>query len=110
MPSKEAVQAKWGTQCMLMGTYCTGDGRETIDHWVPTSKGGPNVVENLRPSCLNCNQEKGNMTPSQWEVWTGHSFGESVLPLPRPRQGSNPYEFATLSDLQENLRKLRGEK
>lgn len=51
------------------------------------------------------------MTPEQWSVWTGLKFDTDVLPenkvrLPKP---SEKYEFATLSDLQASLKKLRGE-
>lgn len=98
------MQDKWGTACLLRGTYCTGDGTQTVDHWVPLSKGGTDAIWNLRPACHQCNQEKSNMTPRQWEVWTGHKFGAARLPLPKP---TGKYEFATLADLRKNLDNLR---
>jgi 5-methylcytosine-specific restriction endonuclease McrA len=32
----------------------------TLDHLIPTSKGGSNNMENLRLSCRHCNQSRGN--------------------------------------------------
>lgn len=32
----------------------------TIDHFIPQSKGGKNNIENLYPSCGDCNTKKGN--------------------------------------------------
>jgi 5-methylcytosine-specific restriction endonuclease McrA len=32
---------------------------EGVDHVVPKARGGRNVVENLQPACLPCNQSKG---------------------------------------------------
>lgn len=99
----------WGTQCFLQGTYCTGNGRETLDHWVPKSKGGRDTVWNLRPSCSECNAEKGNMSPEQWARQTLQTFTEGLppavrTPLPKP---SGKYEFATLSELNRHLEALR---
>ena len=31
------------------------------EHLIPRVKGGPNSRRNLRPCCVDCNQEKGNM-------------------------------------------------
>lgn len=50
----------------------------TIDHHVPTSKGGLNNPANLRLSCEACNNLKGSMMPGEWELcpgrrkWRGH--------------------------------------
>lgn len=32
----------------------------TLDHLIPTSKGGSNNLENLRLTCRPCNQTRGN--------------------------------------------------
>ncbi len=32
----------------------------TIDHLIPLSKGGSNLLENLRLACVSCNRSRGN--------------------------------------------------
>lgn len=32
----------------------------TVDHIIPKSKGGLDVIENMTLSCLKCNKEKGD--------------------------------------------------
>ncbi len=32
----------------------------TVDHIIPKSKGGKRNIENLRPLCRQCNNERGN--------------------------------------------------
>jgi 5-methylcytosine-specific restriction endonuclease McrA len=104
---KERVYKRWGVVCYLQGRRCTGNGRETVDHWIPVSRGGSDVVFNLRPSCRKCNNDKGNMTPAQWAEVTGREFPTEVkLALPKP---SGKYEFATMADLQASLKRLRGD-
>lgn len=39
----------------------------TIDHKVPTAKGGTNDRKNLCLSCHDCNTRKGDMMPEEWE-------------------------------------------
>lgn len=49
--------------------YCgRGLDRETatVDHEVPTSKGGSDAPENLRLCCQSCNCCKGNRSLDQW--------------------------------------------
>ena len=36
----------------------------TIDHLIPTSKGGKNNWENVACACISCNAEKGNTLPT----------------------------------------------
>lgn len=43
----------WGNKCWICG------GRyDTEDHVKPISKGGPNILANLRPICTSCNSRK----------------------------------------------------
>lgn len=50
--------------------YC-GEKPERLDpdHVVPLSKGGPNIIGNLLPTCAQCNAEKNARTPAEWETW-----------------------------------------
>ena len=40
-------------------------------HLLAESKGGPTVLENLRPICSRCNQSMGTMHMDQWEQFGG---------------------------------------
>lgn len=44
--------------------YCGGPGT-TIDHVVPTSRGGRNSWTNTVAACNACNQDKGDRTPAE---------------------------------------------
>lgn len=52
--------------------YCGhlfGDGNRfacTLDHVIPTSKGGSHFATNLRLCCKRCNSFKNNLMPEQW--------------------------------------------
>lgn len=46
--------------------YCgTSKKRLTIDHVIPTSKGGKTNFENCVTACIECNNKKKNRTPSE---------------------------------------------
>jgi hypothetical protein len=38
----------------------------TVDHATPRSRGGKNWDDNLLPACQGCNNEKGNLTISEY--------------------------------------------
>jgi 5-methylcytosine-specific restriction endonuclease McrA len=55
--------------------------RATLDHLIPTSKGGKDMMENLVTACHACNNEKGDMMPDVFEWYLhmkalGHSRRE----------------------------------
>jgi 5-methylcytosine-specific restriction endonuclease McrA len=52
---------KYGSKCV----YCGGK-FEHIDHYVPLSKGGEHTLDNVRPSCANCNLKKNNKMPEDF--------------------------------------------
>lgn len=39
----------------------------TIDHIIPHSKGGPNIIENLTISCMDCNSNRGSVSFDDWK-------------------------------------------
>ena len=60
--------------------YC-GKPAESIDHRVPTSRGGPHVESNLVGACMQCNRSKRAHTPEEW-VDTKFRRPKRELPLP----------------------------
>lgn len=57
----EDVINKYGNHCF----YCFGSFEE-LDHYVPLSKNGPHILDNVRPSCKKCNLSKSNKLPEIW--------------------------------------------
>ena len=55
--SRRALFARDGWRCVYCGTT---NGRLTLDHVVPRSRGGDSVWENVVTSCAPCNLRKGN--------------------------------------------------
>ncbi len=51
----------------------------TLDHVIPSSRGGTNEWDNLVASCKKCNQRKGNRTPQE-----SHMFPINKPYKPRP--------------------------
>lgn len=60
-----ALRIKWqkeGRVCQ----YCQGS-FDTIDHVIPLTRGGDNMLTNLVPSCRSCNSSKGMKLLSEWK-------------------------------------------
>jgi 5-methylcytosine-specific restriction endonuclease McrA len=60
--SRRALFARDGWRCVYCGT---ANGRLTLDHVVPRSRGGDSVWENVVTSCAPCNLRKGNRLPHE---------------------------------------------
>jgi 5-methylcytosine-specific restriction endonuclease McrA len=58
--SRPGVLNRDGRRC----GYCHGRA-STVDHVLPTSRGGRNTWQNTVASCDPCNQHKGNRTPQE---------------------------------------------
>ncbi len=41
----------------------------TMDHIVPISRGGKTTKNNVVPCCKNCNNQKKQMLPMEWEAY-----------------------------------------
>lgn len=60
--SKKNVFRRDGGKCQ----YCGNSNKLlTIDHIMPKSRGGEDSWENLTTACFDCNNKKGNKTPSE---------------------------------------------
>jgi len=55
--TKTNVFKRDGNQCV----YCGSNRQLTIDHVIPTSKGGENDWNNVVTACARCNSEKGDL-------------------------------------------------
>src|SRR3954470_889368 len=71
--SRRALFARDGWKCVYCGN---ANGRLTLDHVVPRSRGGESVWENVVTSCATCNHKKGNRSLEE--------SGLHLRTLPRP--------------------------
>ena len=55
-PNRKAIMKRDDHRCQ----YCGAIKNLTIDHVIPTSKGGKNTWENMVTACLDCNGKKGD--------------------------------------------------
>ncbi|MCP4673037.1 MAG: HNH endonuclease [Desulfobacula sp.] len=46
-------------------------GELTMDHIIPLSRGGKSVKYNLAPCCKECNTNKKQLLPIEWEEYMG---------------------------------------
>ena len=80
--SRRALFARDGWRCQ----YCGSEGKLTLDHVVPRSRGGESNWENIVTSCAPCNLRKGNRT-----------LEEAQMRLLRPPRPPDPALFVTLA-------------
>lgn len=86
------VLAEYGERCI----YC-GAPADTRDHLIPTSRGGQNVMANLRPACQTCNVTKADRTPAEWLGEKCPPEFEFMVAPPRHRRWVHPNERAALA-------------
>lgn len=63
--SKRNIMIRDGYKCV----YCDSTFNLTIDHVLPTAKGGKTSFENCVCACLPCNNQKRNRTPSEAKMF-----------------------------------------
>ena len=52
-----------GATCQMCGASPQSGARLHVDHFLPWSKGGETILENLRILCVQCNIGKGDLLP-----------------------------------------------
>ena len=62
---KRRVKRRDGAICHYCGLF-SPDGQ--VDHIIPLSRGGTDALENLAWACADCNNSKGDRTPSEWQA------------------------------------------
>jgi len=73
-PSRKSIHVRDGHKC----AYCGSTRHLTIDHIIPTSRGGLNTWDNLVCCCYSCNIKKSNRTPEE----AGMYLNRSILKAP----------------------------
>jgi 5-methylcytosine-specific restriction endonuclease McrA len=48
-----------------------------VDHSIPRSKGGTDHLNNLFPSCIPCNRDKGDLSSKQYRAKVGNDSTKS---------------------------------
>lgn len=68
-----------GTNRRHFNLYADDGTLMTKDHIVPTSKGGPDHIDNMQTMCTDCNKEKGDMSDVKKEYIVGRKNGKEIL-------------------------------
>lgn len=89
-PSKRNVFIRDNFQCQYCGVPVTF-GSGTIDHVIPTSRGGANTITNVVCCCKSCNNKKDNMTAEEFYSWGKKNWGAD----PEHCRLSNPPRLLT---------------
>ena len=63
--SKKNIHIRDNYKCV----YCGSTKELTIDHVIPTSKGGKTSFENCVAACKDCNHKKGSRTPYEANMY-----------------------------------------
>lgn len=63
-PSKRNVYKRDGNRCQYCGCSLNSK-NSSIDHILPSSRGGKSTWQNLAAACKPCNKRKGNRTPEE---------------------------------------------
>ena len=70
--ARDLRQSQWWKRRCAKGVcgYCekpTPPKKLTMDHIVPLSRGGKTTKGNVVPACKNCNNQKKQLLPMEWE-------------------------------------------
>lgn len=73
--SKRGMLVRDGFRCAYQGPNCVG-AADTVDHVLPSSRGGTSSWKNTLAACSPCNNAKDDRTPEEagmvphWAPWT----------------------------------------
>jgi len=73
------TMATKGKRCWYCGKLLKKE-QITMDHLYPQDLGGPTIPNNLAPTCVECNNDKSNLTEKQYRMLrkcTGHKKGQT---------------------------------
>ena len=72
---RKRVWEKSGGICVRCGNRYYGN-HQTIDHFIPKSKGGENHMDNLVPLCAACNKLRANrkILPEEFYVYASEDI------------------------------------
>ncbi len=65
---KKSRLPRWKIKMQGKSCYWCGGLGGTIDHLIPTCKGGKNRKDNCVPACRRCNGLKGDMLPQEFRL------------------------------------------
>ena len=68
--SRKAVYRRDNYKC----GYCLSEDNLTLDHVIPSSRGGTNTFENTVTACRDCNNVKGDKTPPEANMVLKHKL------------------------------------
>ena len=64
------IKKKFKNRCY----YCNSKKELEIEHVKPIKLGGSNNINNIVPSCKNCNRRKHARSPEEWALTIGKLF------------------------------------
>ena len=65
--SRQSIYNRDNYTCYICGEEFS-EGKLSIDHVIPLSRGGKNTFENMATCCKNCNYKKGSQTLSELHI------------------------------------------
>ncbi|MDR0618296.1 MAG: HNH endonuclease, partial [Bacteroidales bacterium] len=66
--TRKTIFDKFGGHCAYCGTEINFD-KFQVDHFVAKLKGGSDDVDNLMPSCIECNRYKATLSIETFREW-----------------------------------------
>ena len=84
--------------------YCGEQTKKlTLDHIIPTSRGGTNRVSNLTAACIKCNQQKDNQIPEEFLADNPEKLLQLLATNPRSTQRDTGWMNTLMPFLLEGL-------